>query len=137
MNTYTNTKAMKKTYILGGIIVILAIVYVFHNKRVSAPVYTEPYRTTLSGTVDCLQPKNPNLPHTDECRIALRTDNGDYYALDFSPMSQPNPRPVLKARLSATGLVTPVEYLNSDQWQKYDMKGIFSVTDSVKQDITK
>jgi hypothetical protein len=34
-------------------------------------------------------------------------------------------------RFTANGTVTPIERLSTDHWQKYNIEGIFSVTDSV------
>ena len=35
-------------------------------------------------------------------------------------------------RISANGLITPVQLLSSDHWKTYAIEGIFSVTDSVQ-----
>lgn len=91
------------------------------------------YRGTLTGEVVCLPHADTEGPQTMECAYGLRTDTGEHYALDLSVMSQENPPLETGQRISANGLITPVEMLSSDHWQKYDIEGIFSVTDSVQQ----
>lgn len=123
---------MKKPIILIGLIIILVAGYALWTKNHTARLSTDPYEDTLSGVIDCLQPKDPSLPGTTECKFALKTDAGDYYALDFHMMTMPYPTPTTGARLTGSGLITPIENLSSDQWQRYDMKGVFSVTDIKK-----
>ncbi len=93
---------------------------------------TEPYRATLTGVQTCLPHKDTSGPQTLECAIGMKTDSGEYYSLDFKIMSQIPPKIQDGDKFTASGLVTPIEYLSSDHWQKYDIEGIFSVTDSVK-----
>jgi hypothetical protein len=92
---------------------------------------TEPYRATLAGEYVCLPHKDTSSPQTDECIFGLRTEGGEYYAIDFYLMSQMHKPLSIGDTLSAAGVVTAVERLSSDHWQKYDVKGIFSVTDSL------
>ena len=90
----------------------------------------EPYRATLSGEYLCLPPPGSG---EEECRFGLKTTDGTYYAIDFSLMSQTPPQIGLGQHLTASGIVTPVERLSSEYWQKQRVvKGIFSVTDSVE-----
>ena len=106
--------------------------YVYQEKQVQDPI--EPYRATLSGTGVCLPHKDTSGPQTLECAFGLLTEAGEYYALDFNMMSQGYPDELYGGtKFSAHGLVTPIEMLSSDHWQKYDVKGIFSVTDSVEK----
>lgn len=90
-----------------------------------------PDRITLEGEYVCLPHRDTSGVQTDECAAGLRTDTA-YYALDFALMSQGDPRLTIGDRFSANGIFTPIETLSSDHWQKYDVAGIFSVTDSVK-----
>lgn len=123
---------MKKPIILIGILIILVAGYAAWTKSHPARLSTDPYEDTLSGTIDCLPAKDPSLPATAECKLALKTDEGDYYGLDFHMMTMPYPTPVTGATISAYGLITPIENMSSDQWQRYNIKGVFSVTDNVK-----
>jgi len=93
---------------------------------------TDPYRATLTGVQVCLPHKDTSGPQTMECAFGMKTDDGKHYALDLVLMSQTPPEIQNGQRFSASGLVTPIENLSSDHWQKYDIVGIFSVTDSVK-----
>ncbi len=101
------------------------------SPELSGPPNYTPYRTTLTGTQVCLPHKNTSGPQTLECAIGMKADSGEYYALDFNLMSQTPPNIPSGARFTASGVITPVENLSSDHWQKYNMKGIFSVTDAV------
>lgn len=105
--------------------------YIYKEKQGDDKVI-EPYRGTLTGTHVCLPHKDTSGPQTLECAIGIKTDAGEYYALDFYLMSQTH-RPILNGeRFTATGLITPIELLSTDHWQKYNVQGIFSVTDSVQ-----
>lgn len=91
------------------------------------------YQGTLSGEYVCLPHKDQSGPQTLECAFGLKTDSGEYYAVDFSAMSQTNPGVNIGDRFQATGLITPIEMISSNHWQIYPIKGIISVTDSVKK----
>jgi hypothetical protein len=128
---------MNKTLIIAGVLILLIAGffafnnYIYQEKQADPNETYEPYRGTLSGTQTCLPHKNTAGPQTLECAIGMKTDSGEYYALDFSMMSQ-GPVDVSNGeRFTATGLITPIENLSSDFYQKYDVEGIFSVTDSV------
>lgn len=92
-----------------------------------------PQRASLSGIYVCLPHKDTTGPQTDECASGLKTDDGTYYALDFALSSQLAPQLSVGDRISANGVVTLVERLSTDMWRKYPIKGIFSVTDSLKK----
>lgn len=104
-----------------------------YNEKQGDPMDMQSYRGTLTGEVVCLPPKDKDGPNTRECAMGLRTNAGEHYALDFMMMSQENPGIDSGDRFTANGLITPVEMLSSDRWQKYDIVGIFSVTDSVRK----
>lgn len=130
---------MKKSIITLAVLVVIfaalfAVINVNKKNGVMAPVSTDPYHGTLSGIQTCLPHKNTDGPQTLECAFGLKTDAGDYYALDFSMMSEPNPDIQSGKRFTANGLITPIENLSSDHWKIYNVKGIFSVTDGVVVD---
>jgi hypothetical protein len=84
-----------------------------------------PQEATLDGEVVCLPHKDTSGPQTLECAFGLKTDDGTHYALDAGDV---NPPPYTTGqRIRANGLVTPIEAISSDHWQKYDIKGIFSI----------
>lgn len=125
-----------KNALLGSIAAGIAIVvgfyafnaYIYDEKQEPNDVVS--YRATLEGEVTCL-PHVGDGPHTMECAYGLKTDAGEYYALDLALMSQQATMPETGERISANGTVTPVEMLSSDHWRTYDIEGIFSVTDSL------
>jgi hypothetical protein len=104
--------------------------YIYHEKQGGPQTY-EPYRATLTGEYVCLPHKDTNGPQTLECALGIKTDVGEYYAVDFALMSQTSPTLQTGQRFTASGTITPIERLSSDHWQKYNVAGIFSVTDSV------
>lgn len=101
-----------------------------NSQQIDNPNY-EPYRATLTGEYVCLPHKDQSGPQTEECAYGLLTDTGEYYAIDFYLMSQSHSEFSTGDRFSATGVITPIERLSTNQWNKYPIKGIFSVTDSV------
>lgn len=129
---------MKKALIgiiVAGILLIIGFyvlnAYIYNEKQ-GDPSDIVSYRATLEGEVVCLPHKDTTGPTTLECAFGLKTDVGEHYALDFALMSQQALPPETGARISANGLITPIEMLSSDHWQTYDIEGIFSVTDSLK-----
>ena len=130
---------MKKSLaiIAAIIIVLIAGFYAFnayiYNEKQGDPSDVTAYRGTLSGEVVCLPHADTDGPQTMECAYGLKTESGEYYALDLALMSQQHAPLETGERISANGLITPVEMLSSDHWKKYAIEGIFSVTDSVKE----
>lgn len=129
---------MYRTFILIGLVPVLLAAgffalnaYIYQEKQEATDESIEPYRTTLSGEYVCLPHKDTRGPHTTECAFGVRTDSGEHFAVDFALLSQSNPGVEVGERFSANGLLTPIERLSTDQWQKYDVEGIFSITDGV------
>lgn len=130
---------MKKTFAIIAAIIIVLIAsfyvlnaYIYHEKQ-GDPSDVTSYRGTLSGDVVCLPHADTTGPQTKECAYGLKTESGEYYALDLALMSQQHAPLETGERISANGLITPIEMLSSDHWKKYAIEGIFSVTDSVKE----
>lgn len=122
------------------VVLVLAVVgfYVFnsyiYNEKQGEPQLNqqenfEPQRMTLSGKFVCLPHRDTSGPQTLECAHGLLANNGMYYALDFNLMSQTQPNFVAGQEITAGGVFTPIERLSTDHWSKYNMVGIFSVTD--------
>jgi hypothetical protein len=96
-------------------------------KAVKGSYSTLPQRQTLVGYWECLPHKDKSGPQTTECAFGIALDASDaHYAVSTSLMSTyPVDFPTgTKVRIS--GVVTPVEMLNSIQ--KYDIDGIISAT---------
>ena len=88
-----------------------------------------PQRMSITGTYLCLPHKDTSGAQTDECATGIQTDDGLYYGLDLSLSSQTMPELTVGDRLSANGVMIPIEQLSTDHWQQYPIVGIFSVTD--------
>lgn len=117
--------------VLLSIAVVIGGFFIYKEKQISGETF-EPYRGTLSGVQTCLPHKDTSGPQTLECAIGMKTDSSEYYVLDFALMSQIPPEIQNGERFTASGIITPIENLSTDQWQKYNVEGIFSVTDSVQ-----
>lgn len=132
----------KKAFIIILIVLIIAggvIVFVNYSsspktleKTIPTLVPTKepmdiPKQTSLEGEVVCLPHKDTSGPQTLECAIGLKAKDGNYYALDSGNTTPPPYNTGDKIR--ANGLITPIEQLSSDHWQKYNVKGIFSIKD--------
>lgn len=87
-----------------------------------------PYDLTIEGTYTCLEHKNPELPHTQECAFGLKTVNAEQYALDLSAFSGPAGSFETGTHVQVQGLFVPAEQLNTNQYQDYaNFKGIIQV----------
>lgn len=91
-----------------------------------------PQPATLTGVYLCLPHVNVDGPQTEECAFGIQTDDGAYYAINFSAMSQLSPMISAGQRITASGVVTPIERLSTDHWRKYPISGIFLVTHSMQ-----
>lgn len=93
--------------------------------EVSQPL---PERKTLSGTYRCVPPEEMLQ---SSCTMLLEADGGTVYGLDFNLMSMTRGEIRDGQRITATGVVTPLEYLSTDYWRNYGVAGIFSVTNNL------
>lgn len=91
--------------------------------------YSEiPHRQTLTGAWECL-PHVAGQSQTEECAYGIALQNSDaHYAVNTSLMESVINIPAGK-KVRISGIVTPANQLNSDQWQKYDIDGIISATE--------
>lgn len=87
-----------------------------------------PQQATLSGTYVCLPHLDTSGPQTEECAFGLKTDEGVYYAVNFGAGADAMNQFQSGTRITAEGFVVIKEALSTDQWAKYNMKGIFTVT---------
>ncbi len=94
---------------------------------------SQPERTTLTGEYTCLLHKDTTGPETDECAISIKTNDGKYYAFNTNLLSSTPPTLANGDQIMANGIITPIEMLSTDHWRKYNVQGIFSVTDSLKK----
>lgn len=115
--------------LVGGFFWFNSYIY---NEKQGEGLPPEPIRVALEGEYVCLPQKEDTIA-TADCAIGLHTQTGEYYALDFGLLSQTPPSLVDGDRLSASGVLTPIETLSTDYWHKYPVVGIFSVTDSLQK----
>lgn len=124
-------------YVLATLIVLVGGFFAFnhyiYSEKQGDTAGIESYRGTLTGEVVCLPHADTEGPNTMECAFGIRTDANEYYALDFTLMSQEHPVVNTGERITANGMITPLELLSTDHWRKYAIEGIFSVTDSVQK----
>ncbi len=122
----------QKTIMLVGLAVILIVAggcYIFSTKNNGDVVLdSTPKNVTLSGEYACLPHLNPSEDTTKECAFGLKTDDGVYYAINFGESANAMELFQSGARISAEGFVVIKEALSTDQWAKYNMKGIFTIT---------
>jgi hypothetical protein len=124
---------IKTALIVVGILIIAVIGFVVLSGQHMAsepniPVDSAPQHITLSGTYECLPHANPDGPQTMECAFGLVSDSGDHYAVNFGASADAMQQFQAGSHITAEGDFVPKEALNSDQWNKYNMKGIFTVT---------
>lgn len=131
---------MKTLAVVLGVVLLALIIgffalnsYIYTEKQADPNETMEPYRASLEGEYLCLPHVDTSSPQTDECAFGIKTDVGEYYAVDFMLMSQTAPQLVTGDRFRANGLITPIERLSTDHWRQYPVEGIFSVTDSVEK----
>ncbi len=123
-----------------GLVVIIAVILVGYiamrlNKDVVVPpLDTTPQNVTLSGTYVCLPHLDTTGPQTEECAFGLQTTEGDYYAVDFGASADAMAQFQAGQSITAEGFVVIKEALSSDQWAKYNMKGIFTITNTIEPD---
>lgn len=130
---------MRKLFIIIGIVSLLIIASIFaYNSKTSKQLVGQKqenitrYRDTLTGEYVCL-PLKTSGQQAFKCDFGIKTQTNDYYVVDFNLMSQGKPELKPGDRFTATGTITPIEMLNTDYWQKYPVKGIFSITDSARK----
>ncbi len=80
---------------------------------------------TVTGTNTCLMHKDTTGPQTEECAIAIKTDDGKYYGLidsteDYSLISK------MDGHVKVTGILTTDQYADSEQ--KYTSDGTIYIT---------
>lgn len=122
----------KSIFSLLGLLAVLVAAYFavayFMPTREAVVLDATPQNVTLSGTYGCLPHADTSGPQTMECAFGLQSDTGEWYAVNFGASADAMQQFQSGAHIRAEGNVVIKEALNSDQWQKYNMKGIFTVT---------
>lgn len=126
-------KNSRTIWIIAAIIIIGVLIFAWSwksSRDITPPAGGETApQVTVTGGYVCLPHKDMSGPQTMECALGLHGSSGLYYALDFK-----TPPTTLKTgdRISVTGTFTPVANLSTNQWQKYPIEGILSVTSFVR-----
>lgn len=84
---------------------------------------------TLTGTYVCL----PTLTGaaTPDCAFGIKTDGGEYYAVNFGASAGSMADFMAGERISANGTFIPSEELNPNHWTKFNSKGLFTVLEKL------
>ena len=124
---------MKKlTYILIGLAVLVGSFFAFnnyiYNEKQGDGLSDVPYQAILAGVYLCL-PHTPDVtgPEAEACTMGIKTDVGEYYALDTDEALYESLKSRTNSRISVSGLVVPIEQISTDHWQKFPIKGIMKV----------
>ncbi len=115
-----------------GIIVLAVLVgagyyYFFNRASQKVTLDSTPQKATLSGTYVCLPHLDSSGPQTEECAFGLKTDDGVYYAVGFGQSINIMEMFQSGSQIKAEGLIVTKESLSTNQWAKYNMKGIFTI----------
>ena len=87
-----------------------------------------PERVSIIGYWECLPHRDQSGPQTMECAFGIAPEGADDHHLGVHTMlmsSHPVDFPT-GTKVRVEGVLTPMEMLSSDQWQKYDIDGIVS-----------
>lgn len=89
-----------------------------------------PARATIVGTYTCLPHRDSSGPQTMECAFGVREEgSGLHFAVNTQLMSSTVWMDIPTGeRMRIEGVVTPIENLSTDHWQKYDIVGIIEAT---------
>lgn len=84
---------------------------------------------TLTGTYVCL----PTLSGatTPDCAFGIKTDDGEYYAVNFGAGAGSMADFMAGERISARGTFIPSEELNPNHGTKFNSKGLFTVLEKL------
>jgi hypothetical protein len=120
----------KTLSILIAVLVLAGTAFLIYTspKKVEKDPATLAGLVTLTGTYECLPHTNTDGPQTTECAFGFKTDDGDHYAVNFGQSANAAEQFKSNAHITAEGFIALKETLNTDQWNKYNMKGIFTIT---------
>jgi hypothetical protein len=87
-----------------------------------------PETITISGTYTCLPLQDDSESKTD-CAFGLKADSGEYYAVNFGASAGSMADFNKGAHIVAKGFIITRENLHPDNWKKFSMIGLFTVTE--------
>lgn len=120
----------KTLSILIAVLVLAGTAFLIYTspKKVEKDPATLAGLVTLTGTYECLPHLNTDGPQTAECAFGFKADDGDHYAVNFGQSAKAMEQFKGGERITAEGFIALKETLSTDQWNKYNMKGIFTIT---------
>lgn len=123
----TKRSVIALSAVCAAAVVSLAIVisYIVTITPKQPPSSTSPTVVTLTGTLVCL-PHKGDGPHTLECTVGLKGDDGRYYALREMPKEAQSEG--VQTKMSITGQLTPPKADES-----YDIAGEVKVETYTKE----
>lgn len=125
-----NKQTIISTIILVVTGVIGAVIIRSHPIDTSRDTMKE--NVILSGTYVCLPHIDTSGPQTQECAFGFETDDGIYYAVNFGASENAMQQFQGGMHITAKGFVVAKESLSSDQWAKYTMQGMFTITQVIQ-----
>ncbi len=103
-------------------------IFFSNSGKVNTDLDPTPKNVTLSGVYVCLPHKDNTRLYPDECTFGIKTDDGKYYAVNFGASSQAIKDFTNGKKIKAEGFTVIKEALSANQWGRYNMEGIFTVT---------
>lgn len=122
---------IKKILFVLTAAIVLAFAGYAISRMENKPLDSTLQNVTLTGTYVCLPHLNTSGPQTEECAFGLKTDDGVYYAVNFGQSGNAMELFQSGSRITAEGFTVIKEALGTDQWAKYNMKGIFTITNMI------
>ncbi len=111
-----------------GYLLVVQLIGGDQSQGMGEVIDSTPQQMTLVGTYMCLPHIDTAGPQTEECAFGLQADDGTFYAVNFGASANAMQQFQANARVRAEGFFVPKEALSTNQWHKYDMKGIFTIT---------
>lgn len=120
--------------IIGFILIIAVCVFGYRffssdsPTTILTPIDSAPQSVTLTGMYVCLPHIDTTGPQTEECRFGIKTQDGQYYAVNFGASADAMNTFQSGKSVNAEGFIVMKEALSSDEWSRYNMRGIFTIT---------
>lgn len=122
-------------FLIIVLVLVITLISFFRNsKNDNQDLDPNPRNMTISGLYVCLPHKDTTGPQTEECAFGIKTDSGDYYAVNFGQSGYAMNDFINGSYIKADGFFVIKEALSTNHWDKYNMKGIFTITKMISVD---
>jgi len=108
-------------------VLVLRLGQSLRDKQVTLPD-SSVIPVTFSGVYECLPLLHPPELEQIECTFGILSDDGSHYAVNFGQSADSMNQFKNKEHITAEGFIVLKESLSTNHWDKYNMKGIFTVT---------